>query len=78
MSSKDNITDKESIKRKKKKLTEMNYIVDTIANIVQLVKAQIVSNTIIGVVNNENGKIITDNINTVTNWIYQLKVYDRK
>ena len=61
-------------KGKKERLTETDYKIDLIANMVQLVKVQKETNAIEGVIYNENGQIITESFKQVVNWVYQSKV----
>ena len=77
-SSQNYLTHKKVTKEKKEKLNKMDYMVDLIANAVQLVKAWIETKVIDRVINNKNGEVISSNIKTATDWIYQPKVYGGK
>ena len=52
---------------KKEKLILMDYKVDAITNAVQLIKAWIEAKSIDRVINNENGDLINNEINTAIN-----------
>ena len=52
--------------KKNEILSNMDYKVNAIANAIQLVKAWIESKVIDRIKNNENGKIISSNINKAT------------